>query len=162
MGSEKTPEPLLLAVAAWTVDPHRVAASLQSEHRLEPSSVALLVPARLAGLAWAGDPYASRPCAERQLRTLTELLDRGGVDLAGARVGDPEVVPAIEDALLDWPARRILLFDRGRRSPSHPLALSRRVERATRRPVDWITVPDASHRNWMQVPMVPSRSVRCA
>ena len=165
MSTERTapiePEALVLAVADWTVDPHRVAAALRAERGRQAASFALLVPARLAGLSWTGDPYASRPCAERQLHELTELCDRSGIDLAGARVGDPEVVPAIEDALLDWPAARILLFDRGRRSVGHPLELSRRVGRATGRPVDRIAVPAPGDRSWAASPLLAPRRVRC-
>ena len=153
--------PLVLAVADWTVDPHRVAAALRAEREQQAASFALLVPARLAGLSWTGDPYASRPCAERQLRELIELCDRSGVELTAGRVGDPEVVPAIEDALLDWPAARILLFDRGRRPLGHPLELSRRVWRATRRPVDRITVPAVADRSWNASPLLAPRRVRC-
>jgi hypothetical protein len=150
---------LTLAVADWTVDPHRVVASLRAEGGGQAFS--LLVPARLAGLAWAGDPHASRPCAERQLHELADLCTRAGVEVAGGRVGDPEVVPAIEEALLDWPAQRILLFDRGARRLSLPLALSRRVERVTRRPVQRIALPEPAERSWVDLPLPRARPVRC-
>jgi hypothetical protein len=155
--------PLTLAVADWSVDPGRVVAMLAAEHRRQPSSFALLVPARLAGLAWTGDPHASRPCADHQLHELTRLACCAGVDVAAARVGDPEVVPAIEEALLDWPARRILLFDRDRRRPLvRPLSVSHRVERATRLPVSRIAVPDRPERLVSPTPLWAHRSLRCA
>lgn len=162
MAHPSTPS-LALAVADWSIEPERVIEALRAHNQRQPSWFALLVPARLAGLAWTGDPHASRPCAARQLATLEELSRAAGIPVGAAVVGDPEVVPAIKDVLLDWPAEEILLFDRDRRRPAAlPLSLAQRVERATRRSVVRIPVPpswkgesDRSRIDW------PLRPLRC-
>lgn len=155
---------LVLAVADWSVEPDGVIEALLAHNRLQPSWFGLLVPARLAGLAWVGDPYASRPCATRQLATLEELSRAAGIAVGAAVVGDPEVVPAIKDVLLDWPAEEILIFDRDRRRPpALPLALAHRVERATGTPVVRIPVPAGSNgnpaRSGLDWPLHPVRCI---
>jgi hypothetical protein len=129
-----------LVVADWSLDPAGVIAALQARYARRRSQFALLVPASLHGIAWAGDPNASRPCAERRLAELRLLSERSGVRVGMARVGDPETVPAVMDALEDWPAEQILLFGRRRRSPvPRALTLARRIERSASVPVEWIT-----------------------
>jgi hypothetical protein len=122
----------VLVVADWSLDPHAVVAAISTYDRDQPSHYGLLVPAGLHGLAWAGSPNASRPCAERQIARLGQLLFDAGIPVETARVGDPEAGSAISDAVYDWPADEIVLFGRDRRlRVSHPLALARRAERAT-------------------------------
>jgi hypothetical protein len=126
------PRRRVLAVADWSLDPHAVVAAMGELNRQQHATFGLLVPARLHGLDWTGDPHASCPCARRQLLTLDELCRDTGISLETARVGDPESAPAIGETLLDWPAEQILLFGRDRRIQiSHPFSLARRVQRRT-------------------------------
>ena len=122
----------VLAVADWNVDPHAVVAALARRHGPFGPHVALLVPAWLHGLDWAGDPTASAPCAQRQLDTLQRLCAAAGLPVEAALVGDPDPATAITDALLERPAEEILLFTRRHTiaTPS-PFDLAHRVERAT-------------------------------
>lgn len=148
----------VLAVADWNLDPQTVVAALSAHDQDHPSLFGLLVPARLHGLDWAGDPDASRPCAERQLVSLERLCRKAGIPVEVGRVGDPEPAPAIGDSLTDWPAEEILLFGRGRRlDVSHPLALARRLERATGLPVTRIGVsaPTAPTAGRRRLPTAP-------
>ena len=139
-GELAAPTDRALVVADWSLDPAGVVAALQARYARHGSQFALLVPASLHGIAWAGDPKASRPCAERRLGELRLLSERSGVSVGMARVGDPETVPAVLEALEDWPAEQILLFGRRRRSPfPRALSLARRIERSASIPVDWIT-----------------------
>lgn len=117
----------VLAVADWRVDPGAVADTLAAERG--PTAFGFLVPASLPGLAWIGNPNASRPCAERQLAELERLARERGLTVETAAVGDPERVAAIAAALDTWDADRIALFDR------RPRRLARRLERKTGRPV---------------------------
>jgi hypothetical protein len=145
----------VLVVADWDLDPQIVANALAARHRDRPSLYALLVPAGLHGLDWAGEPNASRPCAERQLLALKLRFGDVGIPVERGRVGDPEAGPAISDAVYDWPADEIVLFVRNRRlRVSHPLALARRVERATSLPVTRIRVPSptAGRRRFRTTP----------
>jgi hypothetical protein len=100
----------VLLVADWRVDPQAVVNAIRSHS--PATSVALLVPAKLNGLDWAGDPYASVPCAQRQLDRIVELAYRAGLTFATIGVGDPEPLAAISDALADWPAERLVLIAR--------------------------------------------------
>jgi len=146
-----------LVVADWSLDPAGVIAAVQARHARHGAQFALLVPASLHGIAWAGDPNASRPCAERRLAELRLLSERSGVSVGMARVGDPETVPAVMDALADWPAEQILLFGRRRRSPfPRALTLARRIERSTSIPVEWIADTAAA-----ALGQAPRAALRC-
>jgi len=125
----------VLVVADWTVDPHAIVAACSARRHDAPCTFALLVPAWLHGVDWAGDPGASRPCAERQLATTRALFDAAGLVLDVAAVGDPDPIAATEDVLADWPADELLLCLRGRRLPAHVFDLAHRARRATGLPV---------------------------
>jgi hypothetical protein len=133
----------VLAVADWAIDPRLVAEALEVESDHEPTVFGLLVPSRLFGLDWIGDPYASCRCAGRQLGELERLMQMRGMTVESARVGDPERVSAIHATLEAWPADRIVLFDRDRLLPRHALSVARRVERSTGRAVERVAVPAA-------------------
>src|SRR5688500_9433972 len=90
----------VLVVADWSVDPHVVIASC-SARACAGVSFALVVPAWLHGLGWAGDPRASLPCARRQVDLLVGLSRAAGLELVAAEAGDPDPVAAIADALRD-------------------------------------------------------------
>jgi hypothetical protein len=144
----------VLAVTDWSLDPQVVVTAMGEHHRRQPSRFGLVVPAGLHGLDWIGDPYASRPCAERQLHTLDRLCHEAGIPLETVGVGEPEPPSAIDDVLLDWPAQQILLFGRNRRLRfSNPFALVRRVERMTGLPVTRFVVPpragSTATRGWL-------------
>ena len=131
----------VLAVADWRVDPTVVADALAAESRATPTAFGLLVPARLSGLTWIGDPKASCPCAERQLREIERLARERGVAIETAAVGDPERAAAITAALEDWDAERVLLLD------PRPARVARRVARRMRLPVDaLVTAVDVRRR----------------
>jgi hypothetical protein len=121
----------VLVVADWAVDARAVASAcppLSGEAR----EIALLVPAWLHGLDWMGDPRASTPCAVRQLETVVGLAAARGVEFTWARVGDPDVLTSICDALASWPADELLLCARARRLPlAHPMDLAWRARRLT-------------------------------
>jgi hypothetical protein len=134
----------ILAVADWSVDPGRVVESLRAVHDRGAAVFRLLVPARLPGLEWIGDPRASCPCARRQLVEIERRARSAGLAIESADVGDPERVAAIRTALEARPAERILLFDRARVLAVHPLSVARRVARHTGRRVERIAIRNAS------------------
>jgi hypothetical protein len=147
-----------LAVVDWSVDPAMVADSLRAKTEGEPTAFTLLVPSRLPGLDWIGDPKASCPCAERQLSEVEALMRRRGLEIEQGRVTEPERVAAIRDAAHAWTPDRIVLFDRPRLFSGHPLSVARRVERATRRAVERFEVPPANG----PVRGLTHRAPRCA
>src|SRR5215210_8964651 len=104
-------------VADWTLDPHAIVAACPAP---EHGPLRLVVPAWLHGLDWVGDPWASVPCAERQLEQLAPLLAAAGLAVASAEVGDPDPLSAICDGLAAGPVEEILLFARGRHTSHRP------------------------------------------
>jgi hypothetical protein len=69
----------VLVVADWAVDPYGVIAACHRRAAEGGTVFALVVPARLHGLDWVGDPYASRPCAARQLEALERIATAGSL-----------------------------------------------------------------------------------
>jgi hypothetical protein len=147
-----------LAVIDWSVDAATVADALRADIEREPATVDLLVPSRLPGLDWIGDPKASCPCAERQLSEVEDLVRRQGLEVGRVRVGAPERVVAVRDAAEAWRPDRIVLFDRPRLAVWNPLSVARRVGRATGHTVERLEVPAANGRTRGLV----RREPRCA
>jgi hypothetical protein len=149
----------ILAVVDWTVDPRRVVDALSREAgQSDAVAIDLLVPSRLPGLDWVGDPGASRPCAEHQLVALWRLATAAGLRVDRGGVGSPERVSAVRSWVETWGADRILLFDRERRLPRHPLSAETRLARSPAVPVIRLAVaptPALSRR-------FPHRAPRCA
>jgi hypothetical protein len=136
MSLTTTPATRVLVVADWTVDPHAIVAAASARRHEGACTFALRIPAWLHGVDWAGDPSASRPCAERQLASAVALFQAAGLSLEAAAVGDPDPIAATEDALADWPADELLLCVRERRlSPVRVFDLAHRARRATGLPV---------------------------
>ena len=116
-----------LVVADWAIDADAVVAGCRAAGA---SRLELVVPAWLHGLDWAGDPFASVPCAERQVDRVAQLCRAAGLEVVSARVGDPDPLSAICDAVAAGAADRILLFAHGRHaSAGYPLSVARRAER---------------------------------
>jgi hypothetical protein len=151
----------VLVVADWTIDPEAVVAACIERRGLSGGKFGLLVPARLHGLDWVGDPSASIPCAYRQLATLAHLADSVGIAFDAAGVGDPDPVAAVCDALDEWPADELLLCTRARLpAVSHPLDLAHRIRRATGLPVGLARVGAANARRGYM--WLPRRTGHCA
>jgi hypothetical protein len=107
---------VLIVAAAQVEDPSDVGRVIQ-ELGLEGSNgeddVRVLVPARIGFLdRWASDVESARQNAQRQLVATVAALAKAGVS-ADARVGDEDVVQAVEDQLQSYPATEVLLVDGG-------------------------------------------------
>lgn len=73
------------------------------------SEVMVLAPARISFLdRWASDVEAARDDAQRRLVISVAALAKAGVE-AEARVGDEDVVQAVEDQLGSFPAAEVIL-----------------------------------------------------
>jgi hypothetical protein len=132
----------VLVVADWTADAQAVVAACATHRELRGGAFGLVVPARLRGLDWVGDPTASIPCAERQLSSIAQLAAAAGFRFDAAGVGDPDPLAAIGDALADWPADEILLCARPARvSLPHPFDLAHRARRLTGLAVSHVELP---------------------
>jgi len=117
-----------LVVADWVVDPETVVTTCAT--RNQSSALHLVVPAWLHGLDWAGDPFASVPCAHRQLERIIDLCRTADLRVDSAEVGDPDPLSAIGDALGAVRVDEIVLFARGRHvADGYPFSVVRRAER---------------------------------
>jgi hypothetical protein len=75
----------------------------------EPATVLVLSPARTSFLErWASDVEPARQNAQRRLVISVAALAAAGID-AQARVGDEDVVQAVEDELGSFPATSVIL-----------------------------------------------------
>jgi len=84
----------------------RVAAAVKGE---APAQVMVLSPARIGFLdRWASDVEGARAEAQRRLVISVAALATAGVE-AEARVGDEDLVQAVEDQLGSFPASEVIL-----------------------------------------------------
>jgi hypothetical protein len=107
---------VLLVSTLAVEDPGAVAEiSRAAELETVPGDVDVLVlaPARIRFLdRWASDVEPAREAAQRNLVATVAALAKAGVE-AEARVGDEDVVQAIEDQLQTYPATDVVLISRG-------------------------------------------------
>jgi hypothetical protein len=101
----------VLVLSDWVTDAEEVADRVV---RLldDRGRVTLVVPARLAGLDWIGDPYAAVPCAQAHVEALGEALSDRNVALASADVADPSATQAATDAVLAATFDQVVVIDR--------------------------------------------------
>jgi hypothetical protein len=104
---------VLLVVTCPVEEPGEVEAltreaGLQREDRRE-GEVRVLSPASIGFLdRWATDVGGARRAAQERLVSTVAALAKSGID-AEARVGDENVVQAVEDQLQSYPADRVVL-----------------------------------------------------
>jgi hypothetical protein len=97
---------LLVVIADPLEDP---AAVEQVSRAAGDSRVLVLAPAQIGFLdRWASDVEGARRDAQRRLVISVAALAAAGVE-AEARVGDEDVVQAVEDQLGDFPATEVIL-----------------------------------------------------
>jgi hypothetical protein len=104
---------VLIVVAGGVEDPADVAritqvAGIQADDGNE-DEVRVLVPARIGFLdRWASDVEDARHRAQQRLVMTVAALAKAGV-AAEARVGDEDIVQAVEDQLQSYPATEVVL-----------------------------------------------------
>ena len=155
--TKQAPPRRVLLVADWELDPEAVVEAARNARAERPDTrLALLVPAWLHGIDWAGDPHASVPCAHLQVETIRRRCAEAGAALEWASVGDADPAAAMGDATSDWPADELLLFTRARRVRiGSPLDVAHRARRLTGLPVRRIDVrarpAAARRRTWLRL-----------
>jgi hypothetical protein len=90
----------ILSVVDWTVDPGKAIAALARTQG--DDEITIVVPAKLHGLNWIGDPEASIPCARRQAHALRHEAAEQGLNLRYVAAGDPDPSAAAMDFCLQW------------------------------------------------------------
>ena len=104
----------VLLVATCAVEEPGAVAEIARAARLGPGSAAgtdvlVLSPARIRFLdRWASDVEPARDAAQKNLVATVAALAKAGVK-AEARVGDEDVVQAVEDQLQTFPATEVVL-----------------------------------------------------
>lgn len=89
----------------------RIAAVAGLEDRADDAEVLVLAPARIGFLdRWASDVEGARQAAQRNLVATVAALAKAGI-AAEARVGDEDVVQAVEDQLQSFTASEVVLID---------------------------------------------------
>jgi hypothetical protein len=114
--SREGPRRVLLVITCAADDPAAVqriatAAGLAGG---DDAEVLVLSPARIGFLdRWASDVEGARQSAQENLVTTVAALAKAGI-AAEARVGDEDVVQAVEDQLQSFPASEVVLFSGGK------------------------------------------------
>lgn len=106
-------KPHVLIVAAEDVedpvDVARITSAAGLGGEAEATAVRVLVPARISFLdRWASDVEGARHRAQQRLVVTVAALAKAGVT-AEARVGDEDIVQAVEDQLQSYPATEVVL-----------------------------------------------------
>jgi hypothetical protein len=87
----------VLVVANRTAESPELLEALRNRTLHGPCEFTLLVPSTPHGLAWAADMHAGGDEAEQHREAFVEELRNEGLDVAAAKVGDPDPLAAISD-----------------------------------------------------------------
>jgi hypothetical protein len=94
------PEPAkVLVVATRTAACTELVDELKHRNAQAAATYTLLVPATPYGWAWLADMYSGGIDAERYLNSAVESYREAGIELAAARLGDPDPLAAVMDAV---------------------------------------------------------------
>lgn len=109
------------------------------------AEVLVLAPARIGFLdRWASDLEGARRAAQRNLVITVASLAKVGV-AAEARVGDEDLVQAVEDAIGDYPATEVILVTAGEQDPAAASAAAE-LDQRLRVPFLRLSVSDPATR----------------
>jgi hypothetical protein len=87
----------VLVVANRTAESPELLNALRERQARGPCEFTLLVPSTPHGLAWAADPDAGHDQAEHHREAFVEELRMEGLNVADAKLGDPDPLAAIQD-----------------------------------------------------------------
>lgn len=108
--------------------------------------VMVLAPARIGFLdRWASDVEGAREDAQRRLVISVASLAAAGVE-AEARVGDEDIVQAIEDQLGSFPATEVVLVSRGAEADPNAAEAAEELRQRLRAEFRWVRLSDREAR----------------
>jgi hypothetical protein len=114
--AEDAPRRVLLVVSCAVEEPaavHKIAAAAGLDDERDGAGVLVLSPAKLGFLdRWTSDVEGARQTAQRNLVATVAALAKAGI-AAEARVGDEDVVQAVEDQLQSFAAGEVVLISDG-------------------------------------------------
>ena len=87
----------VLVVANRTAESPELLEALRTRAVQGPCDFTLLVPSTPHGLAWAADMHAGGEEAEHHRQAFVDELREEGLNVANAKVGDPDPLAAIQD-----------------------------------------------------------------
>lgn len=118
-----------------------ISAALEGGSR---AGVLVLAPARIGFLdRWASDVEAARRDAQRRLVISVASLATAGIEAEG-RVGDEDVVQAVEDQLGSFPASEVILVSAGGEENKAAAAAANELRSRLRVDFRWVTTdPEA-------------------
>ena len=133
----------ILVVANRTAGSPELLEALKARAAQGPAKFHLLVPSTPHGVTWAADMHAGGEEAEAHVHAAVERLRAEGLDVDEGKVGDPDPVAAVEDAVNFKEFDEIIVST----LPKHlskwlKLDLPHRVERATGKPVTHVTASE--------------------
>lgn len=103
----------ILVVLAGALEDGEAAVGIASLAGVDDAEVVVLAPARIGFLArWASDVEGARREAQRRLVLSVATLAAAGIE-AEARVGDEDLVQAVDDQLRSFEATDVVLVGRG-------------------------------------------------
>lgn len=134
----------ILVVANRTAESEELRQTLTERAGEGEAKFTLLVPATPHGVAWAADMHSGGDEAEGHMQKAVERLRAAGLEVEG-RVGDPDPVAAVEDALNFGQYDEVIVST----LPTHlskwlKLDLPHRVERITGLPVKHVVGAETS------------------
>ncbi len=139
----------LLIVTACALEDENAIGRIAAEATAEEGGAAevlVLAPARIGFLdRWASDLEGARRAAQRNLVITVASLAKVGV-AAEARVGDEDLVQAVEDAVGSYPATEVILVTAGEESDPAATSAAADLEERLRVPLLWLTVSDPTTR----------------
>src|SRR4051794_9644851 len=126
----------VLVVANRTAGSPELLEALKERAARDDVKFHLLVPATPHGVSWATDMHSGASAAEEHVRACVEQLRSEGLEVDEGKVGDPDPVAAVEDAVNFKDFDEIIVST----LPKHlskwlKVDLPHRVEHATGKPV---------------------------
>jgi hypothetical protein len=139
----------LLVIAACRVEDPGVIARIAAEAGAEdggPAEVLVLAPARIGFLdRWASDLEGARRAAQQNLVIAVASLAKAGV-AAEARVGDEDLVQAVEDAVQSYAATEVILVTADEEDDPTAASAAAELESRLRAPFLHLRISDPAAR----------------
>ena len=126
----------VLVVANQTAESDQLLEALRERAERGPCKFHLLVPAQAHGTAWATDMHSGGEEAQEHLRRAVERYRDAGLDVDDGKVGDPDPIAAVQDAVNFKEFDEIIVSTLPKRKSRWlKLDLPSRVERSCGKPV---------------------------